>query len=57
MHPMSQTMRTPELRIAVADLLPTSGWMPQHLFRLGYSARASRPHPTPRRPVAAVLRG
>jgi hypothetical protein len=57
MHPMSQTMRTPELRIAVADLLPTSGWMPQHLFRLGYSARASRPHPTPRRPVTAVLRG
>jgi hypothetical protein len=56
MHPMSQTMRTPELRIAVAEVLPTSGWMPQHLFRLGYSARTGRPRPTPRRPVTAVLR-
>ena len=55
-HPMSQTMRTPDLRKAVADLLPTSGWMPQHLFRLGYSARVSQPRRTPRRPLTDVLR-
>lgn len=56
MQPMSQTMRTPELRIAVADLLPTSGWMPQHLFRLGYSARTDHHRRTPRRPATDLLR-
>jgi hypothetical protein len=56
MQPMSQTMRTPELRTAVADLLPTSGWMPQHLFRLGYSARTDHHRRTPRRPATDVLR-
>jgi hypothetical protein len=55
-HPMSQTMRTPDLRNAVADLLPTSGWLPQHLFRLGYSVRANQPRRTPRRPLTDVLR-
>jgi nitroreductase len=54
-HPMSQTMRIPELRTAVAELLPEGGWMPQHLFRLGYSAREGRPRLTPRRPVTDVL--
>lgn len=54
-HPMSQTMRIPELRTAVAELLPESGWMPQHLFRLGYSARKGRPRLSPRRPVTDVL--
>lgn len=54
-HPMSQTMRIPELRAAVAELLPETGWTPQHLFRLGYSERAGRPRLTPRRPVTDVL--
>jgi hypothetical protein len=53
-HPMSQTMRRPELRAAVAELLPYPGWIPQHLFRVGYSAREDEDH-TPRRPVEDVL--
>lgn len=52
-HPMSQTMRRPELRAAVMELLPSPGWIPQHLFRVGYSAREE--HHTPRRPVEDVL--
>ena len=53
-HPMSQTMRRPELRAAVTELLPYPGWIPQHLFRVGYSARKEEYH-TPRRPVEDVL--
>ncbi|MGZ8393073.1 MAG: Acg family FMN-binding oxidoreductase [Gemmatimonadales bacterium] len=53
-HPMSQTMRRPELRAAVADMLPYPGWIPQHLFRVGYSSREVEDH-TPRRPVEDVL--
>lgn len=53
-HPMSQTMRRPELRVAVTELLPYPGWIPQHLFRVGYSAREDEYH-TPRRPVEDVL--
>jgi nitroreductase len=54
LHPMSQTMRRPELRSAVTELLPSPGWIPQHLFRVGYSAREDEYH-TPRRPVEDVL--
>jgi nitroreductase len=54
-HPMSQTMRGPELRAAVGELLPTTGWIPQHLFRVGYSSRGEDHHHTPRRPVEDVL--
>ena len=53
-HPMSQTMRRPELRAMVTELLPYPGWIPQHLFRVGYSAREEEHH-TPRRPVEDVL--
>jgi len=53
-NPMSQTMRRPELRAAVTELLPAIGWIPQHLFRVGYSSAPARP-PTPRRPVEDVL--
>jgi nitroreductase len=53
-HPMSQTMRRPELRSAVAELLPSPGWVPQHLFRVGYSTSAEEHH-TPRRPLEDVL--
>jgi nitroreductase len=53
-HPMSQTMRRPELRAAVRDVLPSPGWTPQHLFRVGYSSRQEDYH-TPRRPVEDVL--
>jgi nitroreductase len=53
-HPMSQTMRRTELRAAVTELLPYPGWIPQHLFRVGYSAREVEQH-TPRRPVEDVL--
>ena len=53
-HPMSQTMRCPELRSAVTELLPYPGWIPQHLFRVGYSSREAEEH-TPRRPVEDLL--
>jgi nitroreductase len=53
-HPMSQTMRRHELRSAVSELLPSAGWMPQHLFRVGFSVRQDDYH-TPRRPVEDVL--
>lgn len=53
-HPMSQTMRRPELRAAVGELLPSPGWTPQHLFRVGFSWREGEHH-TPRRPVEDVL--
>jgi nitroreductase len=53
-HPMSQTMRRPELRTAVGELLPAPGWIPQHLFRVGFSSRDDELH-TPRRPVEDVL--
>ncbi len=54
LHPMSQTMRRPKLRAAVAELLPSPGWTPQHLFRVGYSSREEEHH-TPRRPVEDML--
>jgi nitroreductase len=54
LHPMSQTMRRPELRSAVEELLPSPGWTPQHLFRVGYSSREEEHH-TPRRPLEDVL--
>jgi nitroreductase len=51
-HPMSQTMRHPELRAAVAELLPETGWKPLHLFRIGYPhERGERVRHTPRRPL------
>jgi nitroreductase len=55
-HPMSQTMRLPELRAEMSELLQTRGWMPQHLFRVGYSWKEGPPyHHTPRRPLGDVL--
>jgi nitroreductase len=53
-HPMSQTMRRPELREAVMELLPSPGWVPQHLFRVGFSSRQDDHH-TPRRRLEDVL--
>jgi hypothetical protein len=53
-HPMSQTMRRRELRAAVGELLPSPGWTPQHLFRVGFSSPQD-PHHTPRRPLEDVL--
>jgi hypothetical protein len=40
-NPMSQTMRHPQLRAGVADLLPSAGWTPQHLFRVGFGSSAA----------------
>jgi nitroreductase len=55
-HPMSQTMRLPKLRAALAELVPDRGWKPQHLFRVRYSSKEREPyHHTPRRPLGAVL--
>jgi len=53
-HPMSQTMRRPQLRAAVGELLPSAGWTPQHVFRVGFSSRENNHH-TPRRPVEDVV--
>jgi nitroreductase len=50
-HPMSQTMRHPTMRAALADLMPEPHWRPLHLFRVGYSRTESqRERHTPRRP-------
>jgi hypothetical protein len=55
-HPMSQTMRHPDIRSAVAELIPARGWVPQHLFRVGYSLHEGEPyHHTPRRALDQVL--
>jgi nitroreductase len=53
-NPMSQTMRHPQLRAAVGELLPSTGWVPQHLFRVGYSSRNEERH-SPRQPVDDVV--
>jgi len=54
-HPMSQTMRSPAIRRAVGELLHNRGWIPQHLFRVGYSSRTGEPQHTPRRPLNDVV--
>lgn len=55
-HPMSQTLRLPALRSAMAKLVPTRGWIPQHLFRVGFSDRKREPRRhTPRRPLQDFL--
>jgi hypothetical protein len=53
-HPMSQTMRSPAIRRAVGELLHNQGWIPQHVFRVGYSSREGIRH-TPRRPLGDVM--
>jgi nitroreductase len=53
-NPMSQTMRRPELRSAVTDLMPSPGWIPQHLFRVGYSSSRPKSH-SPRWTVEQVM--
>jgi nitroreductase len=53
-HPMSQTMRSPAIRCAVGELLHNQGWIPQHVFRMGYSSREGVRH-TPRRPLGDVM--
>jgi len=53
-QPMSQTMRHPALRAAVRELLPSPDWIPQHLFRVGFSSRPGEHH-TPRRPLESAL--
>ncbi len=53
-HPMSQTMRHPELRAALGELVPEPGWNPVHLFRIGYPRDENqRQRHTPRRPLGA----
>jgi nitroreductase len=53
-NPMSQTMRHPRLRATVGELLPSAGWTPQHLFRVGFGWSTGEQH-TPRRPVDDVV--
>jgi hypothetical protein len=53
-NPMSQTMRHPRLRAAVGELLPSPGWTPQHLFRVGFGSSSGGQH-TPRQPLDDVL--
>lgn len=52
LHPMSQILEIPELKERVSDLIPVSGVVPQHTFRLGYAEREEH---TPRWPLEAVL--
>jgi len=53
-NPMSQTMRHPRLRATVGELLPSAGWTPQHLFRVGFGSSTAEQH-TPRRPLDDVV--
>jgi nitroreductase len=53
-NPMSQTMRHMRLRAVVGELLPSPGWTPQHLFRVGFGSSTGEQH-TPRRPVDDVV--
>lgn len=53
-NPMSQTMRHLRLRAVVGELLPSPGWTPQHLFRVGFGSVTREQH-TPRRPVDDVV--
>lgn len=52
-HPMSQILEVPQLKDQVAELVPTTGVIPQHTFRMGYG-EPEKEH-TPRRPVEEVL--
>jgi hypothetical protein len=52
-HPMSQILQIPELKIEVGELIPKSDVFPQHTFRLGY-AELEKEH-TPRRQLDEVL--
>lgn len=52
LHPMSQILEIPKLKDRVSDLIPVSGVVPQHTFRLGYAEPEEH---TPRWPVEAVL--
>ncbi len=49
-QPLSQILEIPAQRQQLAGLLPDSGLLPQHFFRLGYTNRS--PASTPRRPVS-----
>ena len=53
-NPMSQTMRHPRLRATVGEMLPSSGWTPQHFFRVGFGSSSAEQH-TPRRPLDDVV--
>lgn len=52
-QPMSQIVQVPELKAEVAALIPESGLIPQHPFRMGYAP--AEKHHTPRRPVDELL--
>jgi len=52
-HPMSQPLELIDLRQKLATLLPLTGVVPQHAFRLGY-ADPETEH-TPRRPLEEVI--
>jgi hypothetical protein len=47
LQPMSQILQVPALRSSLANILGSSLWAPQHLFRIGYASTVGRR--TPRR--------
>jgi hypothetical protein len=51
-HPLSQILERPDMRIELAARAETGGKVPQHLFRLGY-VEEDRTH-TPRLPLETV---
>ena len=56
LQPMSQALEIPSLRAELARVIPDSGWIPEQVFRMGYSMRPARRH-TPRRSADEVLLG
>jgi hypothetical protein len=56
LQPVSPVMQVPEVRAAIAELLPERGMTPYHLFRLGFSGVAQADaHHTPRRALEDVV--
>ncbi len=54
LQPLSQVLELPEVRTALATLVPLADVFPQQPFRLGYAVRPERRR-TPRRPLTELL--
>ena len=52
-QPLSQILEIPSQRQELTSLLPDSGFLPQHFFRLGYTTGLTAS--TPRRPVQQLI--
>ena len=56
LHPMNQVLQVPRVRDELVALLPGEWGTPQMVFRLGYAEVDRSRRPSPRRPLAEVVR-